>query len=45
MENISWADRVGNEELLNRVREEGNTLRAIKRRKANSIVHILRGTF
>jgi hypothetical protein len=35
MEKISWTDRVRNEEVLHRVKEERNILRTIKRRKAN----------
>jgi hypothetical protein len=42
MEKISWTDRVRNEELLYRVKEERNILRTIKIRKAKWIVHILR---
>jgi hypothetical protein len=42
MENISWTDRVRNEELLHRAKEERNILHTIKRRKANWIGHILR---
>jgi hypothetical protein len=44
MEKISWTDRVRNEEVLHRVKEERNILhtRTIKRRKANWIGHILR---
>jgi hypothetical protein len=42
MEKISWADRVRNEEVLHRVKEERNILPTIKRRKANWIGHILR---
>jgi hypothetical protein len=38
---ISWTDRVRNEEVLHRVKEERNTLHTIKRRKANWIGHIL----
>ena len=38
---ISWIDRVGNEEVLHRVEEERNGLHTIKRRKANWIGHIL----
>jgi hypothetical protein len=41
-EKISWTDRVKNEDVLRRVKEERNFLRAIKRRKANWIGHILR---
>jgi hypothetical protein len=37
MENISWTDRVGNEEV-----KEWNKLQTIKRRKAKWIGHILR---
>ena len=42
MEKISWTDRVRNEEVLHRVKEERNNLHTIKRRKANWIDHILR---
>jgi hypothetical protein len=42
MEKISWTDRVRNEEVLHRVKEERNILPTIKRRKANWIGHILR---
>ena len=41
MEKISWTDRVRNEEVLHRVKEERNILYTVKRRKANSIGHIL----
>jgi hypothetical protein len=39
---ISWTDRVRNEEVLHRVEEERNILHTIKRRKVNWIGHILR---
>jgi hypothetical protein len=39
---IIWTDRVRNEEVLHRVKEERNILHTIKRRKANWIGHILR---
>jgi hypothetical protein len=42
MEKISWTDRVRNEEVLHRVKEERNVLHAVKWRKANWIGHILR---
>jgi hypothetical protein len=42
MEKISWTDRVRNEEVLHRVKEERNILHTIKRRKANWIGHFLR---
>jgi hypothetical protein len=42
MEKISWTDRVRNEEVLHRVKEESNILHTIKRSKANWIGHILR---
>jgi hypothetical protein len=42
MEKISWTDRVRNEDVLYRVREEWNILHTIKRRKANWTGHILR---
>jgi hypothetical protein len=42
VEKISWTDRVTNEEVLHRVKEERNILHTIKRRNANGIGHILR---
>jgi hypothetical protein len=42
MEKISWTDRVRNEEVLHRVKEDRNILHTIKRRKANWIGHMLR---
>jgi hypothetical protein len=42
MEKISWTDRVRNEEVLYRVKEERNILHKIKSGKANWIGHILR---
>jgi hypothetical protein len=39
---ISWTDRVRNEEVLHRVKEERNIVHTVKRRKANWIGHILR---
>jgi hypothetical protein len=42
MEKISWTDRVRNEEVLHRVKEDRNILHTVKRRKANWIGHILR---
>jgi hypothetical protein len=39
---ISWTDRVGNEKVLHRVKEERNILNTINRRKANCIGHISR---
>jgi hypothetical protein len=41
-EKIGWTDRVSNEEVLRRVKEERNILHTIKRRKANWIGHNLR---
>jgi hypothetical protein len=41
MEKISWTDHVRNEEVLLRVKEEGNILHEIRKRKANWIGHIL----
>jgi hypothetical protein len=35
MEKISWTDRVRNEEVFHRVKEERNIVHAIKRRKVN----------
>ena len=42
MEKISWTDHVRNEEVLLRVKEQGNILREIPKREANWIGHILR---
>ena len=42
MEKISWTDRVRNEEVLHRVKENRNILHTIKRRKANWVGHVLR---
>jgi replicative superfamily II helicase len=39
---ISWTDRVRNEEVLERVKEERNIIQTIKRRKVDWIGHILR---
>ena len=39
MEKISWTDRVRNEEVLHRVKEEMNNLHIMKGRKANWIGH------
>jgi hypothetical protein len=41
MENISWTDRVRNEKVLHRVKEERNILHTIKRRKVGWIGCIL----
>jgi hypothetical protein len=38
---ISWTDRVRNEEVLHRDREERNILPTVKRRKAKCFGHIL----
>jgi len=35
MEKTSWSDRVRNEEMLRRAKEERNILHTIKRKKAN----------
>jgi hypothetical protein len=42
MEKIGWTDRVRNEEVLLRVSEQRNILHEIRKRKSNSIGHILR---
>ena len=39
---ISWTDRVRNEEVLHGVKEENNTQQTVIRRKANGFGHILR---
>jgi hypothetical protein len=43
MEKISWTDRVRNEEVLQRDKEERNILQTVKRRKDNWIGYIWRG--
>ena len=45
MEKISWIDRVKNEEVLRRVKNEGNTLQTIKRRNAKWVGHMLRRNY
>ena len=42
MEKISWTDRVRNEEVLLRAKEQRNILHEISKRKAKWIGHILR---
>ena len=42
MEKIRWTDRVKNEEVLIRVKEQRNILHEIGKRKSNWIGHILR---
>jgi hypothetical protein len=41
MEKISWTDRVRQEDVLHRVKEDRNILHTVKRRKAEMICHIL----
>ena len=42
IEQISWTDRVRNEEVLLRVKEQRNILHEISKRKAKWVGHILR---
>ena len=42
IEKISWTDRLRNDEVLRRFKEDRNMLQTIKRKKANWIGHILR---
>jgi hypothetical protein len=42
MVKISWTDRVNNEAVLHRVKEERNILHTLRRGKANWMGHILR---
>jgi len=42
MQKIIWADRVRNEEVLQRDKKGRNILRTVKRRRVNKIGHILR---
>jgi hypothetical protein len=44
MEKISWTDRVRNEEILCRVKEEMNILHTIKEGKLNGLVTSCVGT-
>jgi hypothetical protein len=41
MEKVSWTNRVRNEEVLHRVKEERNIIHTVKRRKAKWIGYIL----
>jgi ppGpp synthetase/RelA/SpoT-type nucleotidyltranferase len=41
MEKVSWTDRVRNEEVLSRLKQERSILSKIKRRKDNWIGYIL----
>ena len=41
MESFRWTDREKDKEVLDRVKEESNIPRAVKRRMANWIGHIL----
>ena len=45
MDKISWTDRVSNEEVLHRVKEERNILHTVKWKNAKYIGHILRGNY
>jgi vacuolar-type H+-ATPase catalytic subunit A/Vma1 len=45
MQTTSWADRVRNEEVLGRVKEERNIVHAITHMKANWIGHFLRKNY
>ena len=42
MEKITWTDRVRNEEVLHRVKDERDVLHTVKRRKGNWTGHTLR---
>jgi hypothetical protein len=42
LEKINWTDHVKNEEILLRVKEQGNVLHEISKQKANWIGQILR---
>jgi hypothetical protein len=41
MEKISWPDRVRNEEVLLRVKEEKDIVQTIQQRQVNCIGHVL----
>ena len=42
---MSWTDRVRNEEVLHRVKEDRNILHTVKRRKASWSGHIVRRNY
>jgi len=42
VEKTSWTDLVKNEEVLHRIKEEGDIMHTIERGKANLIGHLLR---
>jgi hypothetical protein len=42
LEKVTWIERVRNEEVLHRGKEEGNNLPAIKRKQADRVGRILR---
>jgi len=42
MENISWIDRLRNDEVLLRIQEDRNILHTLNRSKGNRIGHIFR---
>ena len=42
---ISWTDRVRNEEVMHRGKEDSNILYTIKRRESSSVGHILQEYF
>jgi hypothetical protein len=44
MEEITWTDRVGNEEVLHRVKEERNIVHTIKEGRRTALVTSCRGT-
>ena len=41
LEEVTWTDRVRNEEVLHSGKEETNTVHTIRRRKANRIGHFM----
>ena len=45
MEKITWTDRVKNEDVSHRVREERNILHTINRRKVNWFDHTLQSSY
>ena len=45
MEKIKWSEKVTNEEIIERIREERTLFNTIVRRKANWIGHILGKNF
>lgn len=42
MENIKWPNKVSNDEVLERIREESCIMKAVQKRKANWLRHAMK---